>query len=178
MYFNGIPIFVAETNDPSTLGVWREQQSSLTDMLKSAKGNTQLEVISQNWIKPTWWDNYLLKVDGELVFQREILMKHDAVEYWFARTIIPQKCYNLDPHFFNRLEKESIRNLIFDTKEVQRINIINYPIDKQCVEFYWVKKQLVTIEGTLWVRLAEFSFQESESFYLVEILLPELENVS
>jgi chorismate--pyruvate lyase len=177
MYINGQPIFVAETIDPFFLRDWIEHQYSLTDKFNAAKGSSHLEVISQNWIAPTWWDTYLLNIDDKLIFQREILMKHQGVDYWYARTIIPQKCYNSNPDFFKRLEKESIRNLIFDNNTVHRINMINYPVNHQCIEFNWVKKYLNSTSDILWVRLAEYSFQGLESFFLVEILLPELENI-
>ena len=177
MYINGQPIFAAETKDLNLMKTWREHQHSLTDKLKAAKGDVQLEIISHNWIVPTWWDKYLLKINDELIIQREILMKHHRIDYWYARTIIPQKCYNLNPDFFNRLEKESMRSLIFDDNKVNRINMISYPIDNQCIEFNWVQKHLNTIHSPLWVRLAEYSLQGLESFFVVEILLPELENV-
>lgn len=177
MHINSQPIFFAETKDPEFLKDWREHQHSLTDKLKVAKGSTQLKLISQSWIKPTWWDRYLLQINDELIFQREIMMRHHGIDYWYARTIIPQKCYNLNPDFFKRLEKESIRNLIFDEDKVHRVHMINYPIDKQCIEFNWVKKHLNMVHGMLWVRLAEFSFQHLESFYIAELLLPELESV-
>lgn len=178
MYINNQPIFCAETKEHEFLRDWRDFQYSLTDRLQVAKGDTELEIISQGWIKSTWWDNYLLKINDDLVFQREICMKYSGLEYWYARSIIPSICYNLEPEFFKRLEKESIRNLIFDNNQVDRVQMINYPIDHQCIEFHWVKRHLKNIDGILWLRLAEYSFLKSASFYLVEILLPELENVS
>ena len=178
MYINNQPVFTAETEHPEALKDWRVHQHSLTDKLQALKGSTQLELISQQWIRPTWWDTYLLQINDELIFQREIMMKHQDTDYWYARTIIPQKCYNANPEFFKRLEKESIRNLIFEGNQVQRVTMISYPVDNQCLEFYWVKKNRRTIDGIIWVRLAEFTFEYAESFFLAELLLPELENVS
>ena len=178
MYINNSPILFAQTHDSNFLIDWREHQYSLTDKLKEAKGATQLQLISQSWIQPTWWDTYLLKIKDELIFQREIFMMHLEVEYWYARSIIPEKCYKINPEFFKRLEKESIKNLIFNSDQVQRTHIMTYPIDSQCIEYSWVKKYLKNVNGILWVRLAEYSFENREAFHLIEILLPALENVS
>lgn len=177
MYINNQPVLTAETEHPEALKDWRLHQYSLTDKLQALKGSTQLELISQRWIKPTWWDTHLLQIKDELVFQREIMMKHQDIDYWYARTIIPRKCYNINPEFFKRLEKESIRNLIFDSNQVHRVTMVNYPVDNQCIEFSWVKKNMRTINGIIWVRLAEFSLAHLESFYLAELLLPELESL-
>lgn len=157
---------------------WINYHHSLTDKLSKAKGGVQLELISQQWISTDLWSKNLLEIQDVSVFQREIIMKSHDVAYWYARSIIPQKCYDSAPAFFDRLKKESIKNLIFDNDRVCRINSINYPVDNQCVEFYWVKKYINTVQGILWVRIAEFSFQQKESFYLVEIMLPELEDIT
>ena len=178
MHINNQPLFFAESNKPDALKDWREHQDSLTDKLHSAKGSIQLDVLSQKWIKPTWWDKYLLQINDEFIFQREIMMKHLDIEYWYARTIIPQKCYALNPDFFRRLENESIRNLIFNNDNVHRVTMINYPVNNQCIEFNWVKRNLNNVKTDIWARLSEFSFEHVESFYLIELLFPELEGVA
>lgn len=178
MQIQSKPILIAEAIEPKLLSAWINYQAPLTDKLQRIKGSSDLVLLSQQWDRPLWWDAYLLQIKDELVFQREIIMRSHDVDYWYARTVIPQKCYDLSPVFFKRLEHESIRNLIFETQEVHRVSMTCYPIDKQCLEFYWVKKHINTIKGILWVRLAEYSFQHCESFYLMEILFPELGNVA
>ncbi len=159
MYINKQPIFSAESKTPESFKVWIEHDGPLTDKLNSAIGTTELELMFQNWIHPTWWDKYLLQIQDKQVLQREIIMSSKGVNYWYARTVIPKKCFDLNPVFFNRLEKESIRNLIFDEDSVQRISICNYPITSQNLEYTWVKKYLKMIhDETLWVRLAEFTW--------------------
>lgn len=153
---------------------WLTYQSSLTDKLHQATGDAELELLSQHWITTDLWSKTLLEIKDAQVFQREIIMKSHNFPYWYARTIIPQTCYELDPNFFNRLQKESVRNLIFNEQRVQRVNAINYPVDEQCVEFYWVKKYINTAQDPFWVRIAEFLFQQKASFYLVEIMFAEL----
>ena len=157
---------------------WVTYQSSLTDKLRNTEGDAQLDLLSQQWINTDLWSKNLLDIQDRSIFQREIIMKSHDTPYWYARSIIPKKCYYLAPDFFNRLQNESIRNLIFNNEDVERINSINYPVDNQCVEFYWVKKYIYSVEGILWVRIAEFSFKKQESFYLVEIMLPELGNLT
>lgn len=176
MRINSNSILSTDIKESKLLSEWLNHKNSLTDKLLSAKGSVDLELLSQKWVKPTWWDNYLLPIKSDLLFQREIMMRSQNIDYWYARTIIPQQCYSLNPKFFYRLEHESIRNLIFGNEDVERVNMACYTIDKQCIEFHWVKKYINTLKGTLWVRFAEFSFQRLESFYLMEILLPELEN--
>lgn len=171
-------IFAVEAQSSEQLAQWLHYRDSLTDKLMNIKGTVQLELISQQWVKTDWWDKNLLHIRDESVFQREIIMNSLGISYWYARSIIPKTCYDLDPVFFDRLQQESIKELIFGNGSVQRIHSIAYPIDQQCVEFYWVTKYIHLVEGILWVRLAEFSFKQQESFYLAEIILPELETVS
>jgi chorismate-pyruvate lyase len=170
-------IFSLKANCSKQFLEWLNYQSSLTDKLRKANGDAQLELMSQKWIHTDLWSKSLLNIHDVSVFQREIVMKSHDIPYWYARSIIPQSCYELDPAFFDRLKNESIKHLIFDNKNVQRINSINYPVDQQCVEFYWVKKYIDFVDQILWVRIAEFSFQSKQSFYLIEIMLPELGEV-
>lgn len=177
MPINTHSIFVINAESPENLKKWLNYQTSLTERLQEIKGEAQLELISQQWVNADWWDQNVLQIQEDCVFKRDIIMKSHGVSYWFARSIIPKKCYELEPSFFDRLKNESIKNLIFGNNKVQRINGINYVIDHHCMEFYWVKKNINTVEGILWVRLTEFSFQQRESFYIAEIMLPELEFV-
>jgi chorismate lyase len=178
MFFNKQPLFFVETPQSECFKAWAEHQHSLTDKLVQLKGSSQLEVLFQNWIKPNWWDTYFLQINDELIYQREIIMRHNHTEYWYARTVIPETCYEAAPEFFDRLNSESIKNLIFGESQVSCSNRICYPVDEQCLEFYWVKKYMSDTKGTLWCRLAEYQFQHKASFYLMELLLPELGTVA
>ncbi|KTD15619.1 4-hydroxybenzoate synthetase [Legionella gratiana] len=177
MPINTDSIFIINAQSSESLKGWLNYQASLTDRLQKIRGEVQLELISQHWVNPDWWDKNVLLIQDEHVFKRDIIMKSRGISYWFARSIIPKKCYDLDPAFFDRLKNESIKNLVFGNNRVERINWTNYPINHHCIEFYWVKKNINVVDGILWVRLTEFSFQQSESFYIVEIMLPELELV-
>lgn len=157
---------------------WINYKEPLTDKLFQAQGDAQLTLIAQQWMNTDLWAKSILGVQNDLVFQREIIMKSHGLVYWYARSIIPKDCYKLDPCFFDRLKEESIKNLIFGESRVQRLDFINYSVDSHCIEFYWVKKYIRRPQDILWVRISEFSFQQKESFYLVEIMLPELESIT
>ncbi|KTD68092.1 MULTISPECIES: chorismate--pyruvate lyase family protein [Legionella] len=178
MPINPQSIFTVNAQSSEHLSEWLNHQASLTDKLYQIKGDAQIELISQCWVNTDWWDKNLLQIQDEMAFQREIIMKSGGVAYWYARSIIPKKCYDLDPAFFGRLKDESIKNLIFNEEKVHRLKWFSYPADQQCLEYYWVKRHVNSVNGVLWVRLAEFSFQQKESFYLVEIMLPELERIT
>jgi chorismate-pyruvate lyase len=156
------------------LDAWKNHQQSLTDKLNIAAGEAHLTVLSQQWQSTGWWDKYMLRIHDNTVFCREILMAAHGIYYWYARTIIPEQSYQANPHFFARLEQESIKNLIFNEPKVQRLEFKVYPINRDCIEFFWVKKHLEPSEKVLWLRLSTFVLLGQYPFYLVEILLPEL----
>ena len=161
----------------ASLEAWLHYDKPITDKLQKLTGDAQLELLSQGWINSTAWDAHVLHVQ-EPVLQREIFMKSRFKVYWYARAVIPQSCYDLEPVFFNRLERESIRNLVFDEPKVRLVQKIVYPVNAQCPEFQWIKKQLSSVQEILWVRLAEFSFLQAGSFYLIEILFPDLQELT
>lgn len=178
MPINTHSIFAISAQVSEQLSEWLNYQDSLTDKLQQIKDDAHVELISQCWMNTDWWDKHFLQIQDNLIFQREIIMKSHNITYWYARSIIPKKCYDLDPAFFGRLENESIKNLIFNEDRVYRVQSINYPIDQHCLEYHWVKRNLGSVGGVLWVRLAEFLFQQKEPFYLAEIMLPELESIN
>jgi chorismate--pyruvate lyase len=177
MWINNNPVCRATIENPAFLNEWREHQYSLTDKLEQKTGSSSLNLLAQEWVRPSWWDRYLLGIKDESMLQREIIMQHQSQSYWYARTIIPKPCYEQHADFFKRLQQESLRELLFHNPKVQRLQFINYPVDRHCLEFYWVKKYLPAVEDLLWVRLAEFSLKPF-SFYLIEILLPQLQELS
>lgn len=161
---------------PKALESWLYYEQPLTDKLKMLSGDAELKLLSQDWVFSQFWDKDALDLE-ENIFQREIFMKSQGEVYWYARTIIPLSCYTIAPDFFKRLERESIRKLIFNEPKVQLVKRLVYSINDDSIEFQWMKRYLPTIQGTFGVRLAEFKFQEMGSFYLVEILFPKLGEV-
>ncbi|RUR19685.1 chorismate lyase [Legionella sp. km535] len=178
MFINNQPIYTTQSTASASLRKWLEYEDSLTAKLISSMGGAELDRVFQNWAHTDWWTRYVLHIQDDRVFLREILMKNNGVEYWYARTIIPQSCYDSHQDFFNRLSNESIRNLIFGEPRVQKIQMICYPVDSECIEFQWVKNHLKSANGILWVRLAEYTVDQKHRFYLVEILLPQIESVT
>jgi chorismate lyase len=158
---------------PIGLDAWLNHDKSITDKLIQLTGEAELEVLSQQWISAKWWDIHVFLIK-EPIFQREIFMKSKERVYWYARTVIPQSCYRLESDFFKRLEHESIRNLIFNEPKVSLVQKVVYPINPQCIEFHWISNYLNNLHDILWVRLAEYSFTGSSSFYLIEILFPDV----
>lgn len=162
---------------PQGIDEWIHYDASLTDKLELLSGDAKVELLSQRWSLPQWWDIHQLNIN-EQIFEREIFMKSYGQIFWYARTVLPKSCYDLDPTFFNRLEKESIRHLIFNEAKVERINRSTYPIDKHCLEFYWIKKYSAHIPDSFAVRCTHLLFQKTKNFYLIEILFPTLQRFS
>src|SRR5262245_16386625 len=100
--------FTAEINTPEYLNDWLNCSTSLTDKLQAITGSAELEVMSQEWVTPNWFDNYVFHIQDIRVLNREIMMRSHGTAYWYARSVIPESCYRVDSAFFNRLEKESI----------------------------------------------------------------------
>lgn len=176
MYINQHLILTADTVEPAGFQSWIHHQDSLTDQLERLTGDTQLTLLSQGWTHASWWDAMLFQLNQPL-FQREILMSSHGTDYWYARSVIPEACYASNLVFFQRLQKESIRNLIFGNNDVKRLAMHVYPVNHSCLEFHWVKKYLPLHHETLWVRCAQYGLPDGTSFYLIEILLPSLEGV-
>ncbi|KTD82271.1 chorismate--pyruvate lyase family protein [Legionella waltersii] len=170
-------IYTTGANHPANLNEWLSCSTSLTDKLQAIIGKVELKVLNQQWTDVDWFVRHMLHVDDQSIFLREILMNGCEHHYWYARTIIPQSCYQIDPEFFRRLENESMRNLIFDGQRVKRGLQQCYSISEFNIEYHWVKKYLPFINATLWLRLVQYQLDDKEHFYLYEILLPDLERV-
>lgn len=177
MHINVQKILKIALPEPALLRIWLHYQQPLTDKLLQSTGSAELAVLEQGWRAPGWWDKYLLQVNDSKLFQREIIMQSHGQVYWYARTLIPKSCYSVQPEFFERLQRESLRHLIYDNPDVTRVGMVHYPVNHHCLEYYWVKKHMPYCAETLWVRMSEFTFMQDQSFYLMEILMPELEQI-
>jgi hypothetical protein len=153
---------------------WLLCQDPLTDKLCLALGEANLDLLAQSWVRPSCWDKHTAHIDDTLVFQREILMSSSSRIYWYARTLIPHRCFQLNPNFFNRLYHESMRELIYNEPLVVLQKRDVYPISALCIEYHWASRYWLDLPQQLWVRFTEFMFAETEPFYLVELLSPAL----
>lgn len=159
---------------PSTLLPWLTHQTSLTQKLETQAGVARLEVLNQQWAVADEWDQQVLQIKDELVIHREILMwAHDAI-CWYARTVIPKLTYEHDISLFERLQRESLGQLIFESGKIQRLSLKPYAIMPQSLEYAWLSDIMHTNAPVLWARLSTLCIGERFNFFLVEILLPGL----
>ncbi|STX28937.1 4-hydroxybenzoate synthetase [Legionella beliardensis] len=164
---------------PSELFPWLTHTKSLTKKLKEQAGEAHLIVLKQYWRNMTWWNRYVFELDAsQPVFQREIIISAQGKKCWYARTIIPAHTYHTHQSFFARLEHESLGHLIFDNQEITRLALDYYLITPKSIEYYWLKSVITGNEENLWGRLAVFTINTQDPFYLVEIFLPDLLKVA
>ncbi|MDP1603212.1 MAG: chorismate lyase [Legionella sp.] len=161
-------------NIPRSLLPWVIHQEALTEKLKQSAGDAQLTILNQNWMTSGWWDNHVLGLDRQVILQREILMSAGEHACWYARTIIPQSTYHIHKPIFNRLNHESLGDIIFSEPRIKRYSMINYAITPQCIEYHWLKPVFCDEDCRLWTRLAIFTIDNDSPFFLIEILLPDL----
>ncbi|ARG97425.1 chorismate--pyruvate lyase family protein [Legionella micdadei] len=169
----------AHHNPPDNLLPWLTHQASLTDKLQALSGDAELVVLKQYWTAPNWWDKHTLGISEKPILHREILMSSHQIPCWYARTIVPEHTYQASHRFFNRLTQESLGVIIFNEPRIKRVQLVNYQITSQCIEYHWLNPFLVLKkEEQFWARLSIFNTDVMFNFYLIEILLPGLMRVS
>jgi chorismate lyase len=163
---------------PSYLLPWLTHQGALTPLLKVQSGkDPHIQCIQQGWTGLSWWDRQVLALEMGRIFRREIVMVVEEKACWYARTLIPEACYALDPNFFRRLESGPLTPLIFNEPKVLRQKLFYYPIDKYCLEYYWASRSGLALDNPAWVRFSSFLFLKSGVFYLIEIFLSDLKRI-
>jgi chorismate lyase len=160
---------------PENILPWLTYVELLTEKLYNQAGNTSMSVLNQSQTTATWWDRYVLKLDFEAVFHREIVTSAWEKPCWYARTIIPMTTYKSHKLLFDKLRFESLGKLIFGNNKIKRESLEYYSINKQDIEFQWLTRDLYKESEILWVRRSVFYLPTNAKFYLVEILLPDLE---
>ncbi|RUQ89716.1 chorismate--pyruvate lyase family protein [Legionella septentrionalis] len=159
---------------PAKLLPWLTHRQSLTEKLKAITSGVRLQVLMQQWGWRGWWDNYILHLNSGRVLHREIVMKVGEEACWYGRTILPEKTYQHNAALFKRLQNESLGQLIFGANNIERISLVYYPITPKVIEYHWLDAALHHGAPALWGRLAEFIVCDHFPFYLLEILLPGL----
>lgn len=146
---------------------WLEHEQSLTEKLKAVAGDARLEVIASRWDDAP---------DGSRVMRREIVMWAFDSPCWYARTLVPLATYHANEALFERLQTESLGDLIFHGTDIKRVSLTSYSITKQSPEYAWVRKWLQQDVARLCVRQSDLSINSSilHPFTLKEILLPGL----
>jgi len=162
---------------PKKLLPWLTCTTYLTEKLHAQSGNTALQVLHEQWLElATSWDQEVLQLGAERVLHRDIVMFAEAQPCWFARTILPAATYHSAEGLFARLQHEPLGNLIFQGSVIQRLGLRHYPITMTDSEYAWIPEGYHQQRKRLWVRLATFQITSSQAlFYLLEILLPQLE---
>ena len=158
---------------PPALLSWATYQSSLTQGLKAVAGDAQLDILGQTWDPPNIFDQQVLGLHHHSVFHRDISMSAWGEVCWFARTIIPDRTYEMHKVVFDRLKTESLGDLIFNDNRITRASLQHYSIDNQCVEYQWFALFITCQNELLWARRSQFMVDTSP-FFLIEILLPPL----
>lgn len=163
---------------PELLLPWLTHQDSLTEKLKTKAGCARLHVLKQQWVDADWWDKNALTIQDDQVLHREIIMWANDVACWYARTIIPQKTYQAAPALFDRLQTESLSELIFNEASIKRNQLMYYAMNEASVEYHWLPTDLLSHATVLWARLSTLMVNDAQPFFLLEILLPGLLRVS
>lgn len=161
---------------PPELWAWLRYPLVITDKLKQVCQHVQMEVLSHEQVLADPWERHFLKEFS--LIRREILMRGDGVQCWFARTMIPQTTYESDQVFFDRLHREPLSHLIFDEPTVCRYLLHSYGIDAKNAEYHWVTPKFQQNAAHLWMRLSYFKLHAAFPFYLAEVFLPDLLRVS
>jgi chorismate--pyruvate lyase len=165
---------LAQSNLPVSLKPWMICQSSLTEKLKALSGEADIEVLAQHWRYTNEWEKQALHLEQQMVFHREIVMWSHDKPCWYARTIIPKATYAAGAPIFNRLATESLGALIFNEHAIKRVQLSHYPITQDSIEYDWLNPSWRTQALIFGVRLSTWMI-DVNPFFLIEILLPELE---
>ena len=175
-----------QSEPPKFLLPWINCDTFLTEKLKNKAGDARLQVLTHCWDEANEWDMKSLSIPKDPLIRREILMWAWDDICWYARTLIPSSTYHANPLLFDRLQNESLGNLIFHTTKIHRLHRVVYPIHKTSFEYSWLTERMRADADVLWVRRTTFGVQDSApaetmneipysfSFFLVEIFLPGL----
>lgn len=158
---------------PQKLCYWLNYPFELTALLKERSGQAELVVLQQCQVKTSWWDKFYLGLKGSLVTHRDILMRSGQKKCWFARSIFPEAIAQNHAALLQRLQHESLGQIIFNTPEISRDEFYYYPVTPSLAEYYWPSAIMQPPPHLLWARFSRFTIA-MESFFLVELLLPEL----
>ena len=158
---------------------WLSQSKSITEQLFEKTGEASIQLLNQGMVQTGWWEKHVLNLnDSDEIFVREILMSSQYNPCWYARTIIPYETYLSKYHLFQKLKSENLTKIIYETPNMRRTELLNYPVSQDTIEWYWVSKQIKDLNALLWARLATYQIQSKHEFYLLEVFLPALKEAS
>lgn len=173
--FNKNRLLGCQATPPESLLPWLTHQYSLTNKLKKESGDACLQVLNQTFSLSNWWDiHHLHLLHHQQVLHRDIVMYSKHRPCWYARTIFPEQTYQYNQWFFDKLQHEPLGELIFNSDRINRLSLSHYQINNKCIEYYWLDEAMHCYEKELWARFSVFSIDDSERFFLIELLLPGL----
>ena len=157
---------------PMVLIDWMLCQQAITDKLSRIAQHVRVEVLSHQWQPTNDWEHRLLRVTDSQLIRRDVVIKADGQPCWFARTMIPEQTYQQDPVFFDRLERTSLRTLVYHEPRVLRSLMHSYSFSQAVLEYHWLPQSFSEVADHLWGRLSMFHFDRQGYFYLFEVFLP------
>jgi len=160
----------------SYLHEWLIYPNSLTKRLLEMAGDAKINVLAQEWDSFGWTNQWVSINSTEKTWCREILMSANGKVCWYARSLVPEITYVHCLDFFEQLNSKILGDLIFNSPFVERDSLNYYSIDTNSREYQWLPDSITPFfDKALWVRLSCLKLYKKFPFYLVEILLPEVE---
>ena len=155
---------------------WLIHTTAITDKLVETAGEASLRVIRQGFQEATTWDQQNNHDETLLrVWCRDIEMSAHGRPCWYARTSIPEPTYQACQVFFEPLQSQSLKQLLFNNPDVERRSLVHYRIEERAVEYQWIPDDIKPkVYEPLWARLSHWCLYQHFSFHLLEIFLPDV----
>lgn len=155
---------------------WLVYPDSLTKRLLEKAGDAKVTVLAQEWYSVDWSNQWVSIDSSEKIWCREIMMLANGNACWYARSLVPEITYIRCSDFFEQLNVKTLGELIFNSPFVERISLSHYSINVDTIEYQWLPDAIKPfLSPILWVRFSCLKLHKEFPFYLVEILLPEVE---
>lgn len=150
---------------------WLSCETSLTEKLFKLAGDARVELLRMAWETAAPWEKKHFEISESRLLKREVLITAHQKPCWYARTFIPESCFQLEPEFFQQLNHQPLSELIYSQEKVRRQALIYYPVLEGSVERSWLDDHSAeAVDGGVWARLASFRFKNQASFFLCELL--------
>ena len=157
---------------PEQLKPWLLTSESLTKRLRASLPDVSINLLNANWDNTTWWDKYILNIQYERAYIRQVIISSATNQCWFARTVIPQATYEKRASLFANLSSKSLGDVLFHDKSFKRQQLAFYPVTSSDIEYHWAMAYSShSIAKQLWVRRSVFMV-EGEALYILEVFLP------
>ncbi len=110
---------------PEKILPWIIDEQSMTQAMRRVCKNMTINVLSQQWCKPTLSEILYLQLDpSQDATIREIEMLGDGEVWVYARTILPPKLvYGQYRDLFLQLGRRSIGDILYSHEDVKRFDI-------------------------------------------------------